>query len=154
MAGRTDVRLAEAKVCEIVGTSQQQRRQLVSRDLVRAVPAAGCTLRDALELAALVALQDQLDTRAARVAWSQLKPHLAELLPGARLDVVFDLRLGSIRLARSDAELAEAVRTRSPVHVIELGPRLQQVGDAFRLWAEVAPFHPPQRRKRRAQRSA
>src|SRR4051794_14752907 len=121
MAGRTDVRLAEAKVCEIVGTSQQQRRQLVGRDLLRAAPARGCTLRDAIELAALLELQDHLETRAARVAWSQLRPQLAELVPGARLDVVFELRLGRIRLARSDADLAENVKVHDPVQVIELG---------------------------------
>jgi hypothetical protein len=154
MSGRTDVRLAEARICEIVGTSQQQRRQLVSRDLLRAAPAAGCTLRDAFELAALVELQDQLETRAARVAWSQLRAQLAELVPGTRLEVVFDLRLGSIRLARSDTELAQAVRVRRPIQVIELGTRLQEVGDAFRRWADVAPFRPPQRGRRRDQRSA
>jgi len=154
MAGRTDVRLAEAKVCEIVGTSQQQRRQLVGRDLLRAAPAGGCTLRDALELAALVELQSHLEARAARVAWGQLKPQLAELVPGARLDIVFDIRLGRIQLARSDAELAKAVRARSPVQVVELGPRLQEVGDAFRRWAEVAPFRPLQRGRHRDQRSA
>jgi len=154
MAARTDVRLAEAKICEIAGTSQQQRQHLVSRGLLRAAPDAGCTLRDAIELAALLVLQAQLETRAATLAWRQLRPELAQLVPGSRLDVVFDLRLGQLALARADDELANAVRTGGPVQVIELGRRLQAVGDAFRRWSDVAPFRPRQRRRRGSERSA
>lgn len=153
MAGRTDVRLSEAKICEIVGVSQQQRQQLVARDLLRAAPAEGCSLRDALELAACVLLSEVLELRAARLAWKQLQPELATAVPGKRLDAVFDARLGSLSLARSDAELAALVRTGRPVHVVELGLRLQHVGDAFRRWAEVAAHRPRQRRKGRDARA-
>jgi hypothetical protein len=154
MAGRADARLSEAKICEIAGSSQQQRQQLVSRGLLRAAPDAGCTLRDAIELAALLRLQEQLETRAATLAWSQLRRELAALVPGSRLDAVFDLRLGRLALARADDELTDAVRTGGPVQVIEIGRRLQEVGDAFRRWAEVAPFRPRQRRSRGSERSA
>jgi hypothetical protein len=153
MAERTDVRLSEAKICEIVGVSQQQRQQLVARGLLRAAPASGCSLRDTLELAACVLLSEVLELRAARLAWTQLQPALAAAIPGTRLDAVFDLRLGSLGLARSDAELATLVRTGQPVHVIELGPRLQEVGDAFRRWAQVAAHRPRQRRKARDSRA-
>jgi hypothetical protein len=105
-------------------------------------------------LAALLQLQALLEARMARVAWSQLRREMAEVVPGARLDVVVDLRLGQIRLAQSDVELAEAVRVRNPIQVIELGPRLQEIGDAFRRWAEVAPFRPSRRGRVREKRSA
>jgi hypothetical protein len=36
---------------------------------------------------------------------------------------------------------------------VELGPRLQQVGDAFRRWAEVAAHRPRQRRRTRDSRA-
>jgi hypothetical protein len=154
MAERTDVRLSELRLCEVVGTSQQQRQHLVGRGLLRPAPDAGCNVRDAIELSALLQLQQELETRAAALAWSQLQPKLASIIPGARLDVVFDLRLGVLTIARSDAELAAAVTTGRPSQVIELGSRLQEVSDGFRRWAKAAPHRPRKQRQQSNEKSA
>jgi hypothetical protein len=141
----TDVRLSESKVCEIVGVSQQQRQALVKRGLLQAAPPGGCGLIDALELAAIDVLGSTLSASAVALAWKQLQPELREGIAGPRLELVFDLELGSAAVVRTDAELAAAVLSGRAVKAVELGPRLQEVGDAYRRWIEVAPR--PRRRR-------
>jgi hypothetical protein len=154
MPKRTDVRLSEAKLCEIAGISQQQRQQLVRRLLLRPAPDAGCSVKDAIELAALLTVQEHLEASTARLAWAQLQPLLDGLIPSVPLEMVFDLRLGVLTLARTDGEVAAATRIAGPVQVVDLGKRLQEAGDAFRRWAEVLPFEPRQRQSRKNERSA
>jgi hypothetical protein len=150
----TDVRLSESKICEIVGVSQQQRQSLVKRGLLQAAPQGGCRLVDALELASVSVLSSKLSASAAALAWKQLQPELRRGIAGPRLELVVDLELGSAAVARTDAELATAVLSGRPVKVIELGSRLQEIGDAYRRWIEVSPHAPRQRRGARSSRRA
>lgn len=151
MAKRTDAasRLSELKLCELVGVSQQQRQSLVRRNMLDAGRREGCTATDAVELATIERLAHHLSPSELAVAWKQLRPLIRELLPRGRLDVVFDRELGCAKMVRDDAELREAVLGGRPVRVIELGPRLQEVLDGFRRWAEAsAPAATPARRRR------
>lgn len=136
---RTDStrRLSEAKLCEIVGVSQQYRQSLGRRKLLERTRRDGCTRTDAIELAAIERLSHHLSPHEVAVAWRQLRQLLREALPGRRLDVVFDRALGTATVVRSDAELRAAVMSGRAINVVELGPRLQEVIDAFNRWASA-----------------
>jgi hypothetical protein len=127
-------RISEAKLCEIVGVSQQYRQSLARRKLLERKSRDGCTRTDAIELAAIHRLSHHLSPNEVAVAWRQLRELLRETLPGRRLDVVFDRALGTTTVVRSDAELRAAVISGRAVNVVELGPRLQEVIDAFNRW--------------------
>ncbi|MDQ2983078.1 MAG: hypothetical protein M3R70_03995 [Actinomycetota bacterium] len=137
------LRLSELKLCEIVGVSQPYRQSLVKRKMLEPAPQSGCSPNDAVELAILERLGHHLSPSEVAVAWKQLRPRIRELVPKGRLDLVFSRELGGAELARDDASLRTAVIGGRPVRVLELGPRLQEVLDAFRRWAEAAPFTPP-----------
>jgi hypothetical protein len=145
-------RLSEAKLCEIVGVSQQYRQSLGRRKLVDRAGRSGCTRTDAIELAALERLTHHLSPNEVVVAWRQLREQLRETLPGGRLDVVFDRALGAATTVRSHAELRAAVVCGRAVIVVELSPRLQEVLDAFNRWTAAAapPAEPPTRRRRQS----
>ena len=136
MAKRADVRgkLSELKLCELVGVTQQYRQSLVRRGLLDAARAAGCGQTDAIELAALNALARHLSPSELAVAWTELRSQLRDVVPKGRLDVVFDHELGSAQIVRDDGALRTAVINGRPVRAVELGPRLQEVLDAFRRW--------------------
>jgi hypothetical protein len=139
MAARTDVRLSPTKTCEIVGVSLQQRQSLIGRGLLPRESAGGCSIVDALLLAGLTALSERLSPSEAAVAWPPVREALAGSVPGPRLDVVFHIELGQAAIVRDDAALCAAVSHGRPVRVLELGPRLDDVADAFRRWAAAAP---------------
>ncbi len=129
--------LSEAKLCEIVGVSQQYRQSLCLRKLVDRAGKNGCTRTDALELAAIQRLSQYLSPNEVGVAWRQLRDELREALPGGQLDVVFDRPLGTATIVRTDGQLRAAVISGRPMLVIELGPRLREVLDAFSRWASA-----------------
>lgn len=139
ITARTDNtrRLSEAKLCEVVGVSQQYRQSLSRRNLLERTGRVGCTRTDAIELAAIERLSHHLSPNEVVVAWRQLRQLLRETLPGRRLDVVFDRALGTTTVVRSDAEVRAAVISGRAVNVVELGPRLQEVIDAFNRWASA-----------------
>jgi hypothetical protein len=151
MVKGTDERgkLSELKVCEIVGISQQQRQSRVRRGLLDPAPSDGCGQTDVVEMATLEHLGRHLSPSELAVAWNELRPQLSSILPKGRLDVVFDRELGSAQIVRDDQALRAAVISGRPVLVIELGPRLLEVLDAFRRWTAVPATTPP---KRKAQR--
>jgi hypothetical protein len=125
-------RLPEAQVCEINGVSQQYRQTLVRRKLLRHAPASGCTIRDALELAAVKALSEVLPAGDVPPAANQLIAQLGDIIPGERIDAVYDRQYKRLQLVRDDASLREMVLHGRPVSVIPLADRLAEVGDAFR----------------------
>ena len=139
-------------MCEIVGVTQQRRQALVGRGLLGKTPATGASIHDAIELASLVALSDRLEPSAVAVAWEQLRPTLREVI-GSRVDVIFDVQLGTITVAQSADQLRELVAHGRPVRVIALGERLQAVRDGFRRWAAAAPFRPRRSSAKSARRS-
>jgi hypothetical protein len=138
MAPRSDERLSASKVCEIVGVSLQQRQALIRRKLLASEPRRGCSIVDTLQLAAVTSLADRLSPSAVAVAWPAVRESLGGAVPGRRFDVVFHMQLGEVVVARDDESLRAAVSHGRPVQVIALGERLQEVGDAFRRWAEAA----------------
>jgi hypothetical protein len=137
MAARTDTKmtLPEARVCEICGVTQQYRKTLVDRELVRAVPRGGCTLRDALELVAIREMSGPLGTVDHVVAVTQLSAVLADTLPTGRFDVVYDLQHKLLSVARDDSQLRDLVSHGRLVRVFALGEPFAQTGDAFRRLA-------------------
>jgi hypothetical protein len=139
MARRTDAgpRLSELKLCELVGVSQQYRQSLVKRDMLAPAGRSGCAATDAVELATVELLGRHLRPGEVAVAWNDLRFQMRGIVPKGRLDVVFDCQLGSALVVRDDTALRQAVVTGRPVRVIELGPRLQEVLDAFRRWSEA-----------------
>src|SRR5712692_417320 len=128
MAGAS---LSESRTSDLVGVSQQTRGAWVKRGLLEARP-SGCTLLDALELAALAALAAQLAPSEVNVGWPQLRAVMGRELPGIRFDVVFDRQLGAIEVARSAEDLRDLVVLGRPVIVTPLGPRLVEIAEAFR----------------------
>ncbi len=155
MAKRVDdgLRLSELKLCEIVGVSQPHRQSLVKRKMLDPPSPRGCGASDAVELATLERLGRHLSPSEVAVAWKELRPRLRELVPKGRFDVVFSRELGGVEIVRDDATLRAAVIGGGPVQVIELGPRLQEVLDAFRRWAEVTPYTPPRQARARSKTS-
>ena len=139
MASRTDSTrlLSEAKICEIVGVSQQYRQSLIKRKLIAAASHRGCSRTDAVELAAIEHLSHRLTPAEVTVAWRQLGSQLRDTVPRGRIDVVFDRSLGTATLVRSDAELRAAVTSGRAVNVLELGPRLEEVLEAFTRWVDA-----------------
>jgi hypothetical protein len=140
IAKRTDstTGLSEAKVCEIVGVSQQYRQSLVRRKFVAEANPAGCGRTDAIELATIKRLADHLTPNEVTVAWTQLRDAFRDTMPGRQLDVVFDRELGTASIVRTDDDLRTAVIIGHTVVVVELGPRLQEIVDAFNRWSAVA----------------
>jgi hypothetical protein len=67
---------------------------------------------------------------------------------------VFDRELGTVTFARTDAELRAAVTSGRPVNVIELGPRLEEILDAFTRWAAAPSSGVDGVRRHRQPRSA
>jgi hypothetical protein len=135
--------------------SQQYRQALGRRKLLDRAGRGGCTRTDAIELAAIDRLSHHLSPNEVVVAWRQLGQQLRETLPGGRLDVVFDRALGMATIVRSDGELRAAVIIGRAVNVVELGPRLQEVIDAFNRWASAsAVTGEPRARRGRQSRSA
>jgi hypothetical protein len=132
------MRLAEAKLCEIVGVSQQYRQSLRRRGLVDRGSRAGCTRADAIELAAIEHLGRHLTPAEVSVAWSQVRQQLRQAIPGGQLDVVFDRALGVATVVRTDSELRAAVTTGRTMIVVGLAARLQEVTAAFSRWASAA----------------
>lgn len=134
MPARTDdsSTLSEAQLCEINGVSQQYRQALVRRNLIRRAPTGGCTLMDALELAAIIALSEVLPTGDVPLAVDQLTGLLGSAVPGNRFDVVYDRQYKRLGVARDDEELREMVVHGRPVSVVALAERLAEIGDAFR----------------------
>jgi hypothetical protein len=130
-------KLSELKLCELVGVTQQHRQSLVRRGMLDAAPAAGCSQTDAIELATLASLGRHLSPSELAVAWSELRLQLRDVVPKGRLDVVFDRELGSTQIVRDDQALRTAVISGRPMRIVELGPRLQEVLDAFRRWAAI-----------------
>lgn len=130
-------RLPESQICEINGVSQQYRQSLVRRGLVRPARSAGCTIRDAVELAAIKALSDALTASDATVAAKQITALLSDAVPGPRLDAVYDRQYKRLDLARSDAELRGLVIHGRPVTVVALAEPMAAVGDAFRRLAQL-----------------
>jgi hypothetical protein len=139
MLGMSDdsSRLPEAQICEINGVSQQYRQTLVRRGLVRQAPKGGCTLGDALELAAIKVLSDMLGAGDVALAAQQLGSLFGEVVLGKRLDVVYDRQYKRVDIARSDAELRALVIHGRPANVLSLAERFEEVGDAFRRIAAL-----------------
>jgi hypothetical protein len=157
MASRTDSTriLSEAKICEIVGVSQQYRQSLVKRKLIEPTARRRCSRTDAIELAAIERLSQHLTPTEVTVAWRQLGPQVRDTVPRGQIDVVFDRALGIATLVRSDAGLRAAVTSGRSVNVLELGRRLEEVLDAFTRWAEATATPAGQTvRPRRQPRSA
>jgi hypothetical protein len=156
MAKGTDERgkLSELKLCEIVGVTQQRRQALVRRGLLDPAPSGGCSQTDAVELATLEHLGRSLSPRELAVAWGELRPQLRTIVAKGRLDIVFDRELGSAQIVRDDQALRVAVIGGRPMRVIEVGPRLQEVLDAFRRWAAVPVTVPPKTKASRKNASA
>lgn len=144
-------RVSELKLCELVGVSQQHRQSLVRRNMLDRPAKAGCTATDAVELATIERLARHLTPSELAVAWKELRPQIRDIVPKGRLDVVFDRELGSTEVVRDDGSLRAAVISGRTVRVIELGPRLQEVLDGFRRWADLAA--PTARGQRRARPS-
>ena len=154
-SGRMNTRrLSHSKVCEIVGVSRQQRRALVHRGLLAPGSEEGSGLQDALHLAALVVLSNHLSPTDTAVAWKQLSAELEAAVPGERFDAVFDNSLGLLMIARDSEELRRLVVHGRAVHVLPLAERLQEVGDAFRRWAEATPEPTKRRRSYGARKNA
>jgi hypothetical protein len=65
------------------------------------------------------------------------------------LDIVFDRELGAAQIVRDDQALRTAVISGRPMRVVEVGPRLQEVLDAFRRWAAMPTAVPPKTRASR-----
>jgi hypothetical protein len=152
MSRSTDegLRVSELKLCELVGVSQQYRQSLVQRGLLARAGRSGCTATDAVELATIERLGHHLRPGEVAVAWKDLRPQMRTIVPKGRLDVVFDSQLGSAAIVRDDATLRQAVVSGRPVLVVELGPRLQEVLDAFRRWSDAP--RPPAARMRPVRR--
>ena len=142
-------RLSELRLCELVGVSQPYRQSLVKRKILDPPPKAGCTATDAVELATIERLARHLTPSELAVAWKELRPLMRDMVPKGRFDVVFDRELGLAVIVRDDAALRAAVITGRVVRVIELGPRLQEVLDGFRRWAEAPPSTAPRQRRTR-----
>jgi hypothetical protein len=138
MPPRPDERLSASKICEIVGVSLQQRQALIRRKLLAREPRRGCSIVDALQLAAISSLADRLSPSAVAVVSPFVRESLGAAVPGRRFDVVFHMQLGEVVVARDNESLRAAVAHGRPVQVIALGERLQEVGDAFRRWTEAA----------------
>jgi hypothetical protein len=139
MPERSDIppTLTEAQICEINGVSQQYRKTLVRRKIVRPAQPNGCTVRDALELAAIIALKQALAPSDVVLALPQLAEHLGASLPGGRLDAVYDRQHKRLLVARDDASLRAMLLHGRPVSVIPLAERLADVADACRRIASV-----------------
>lgn len=138
MTSLTDVRLSPSKICEIAGVSAQRRQSLIARGLLPKEPVRGCSIVDALLLAGITAVSERLSPSETAVAWPTVQTVLESSVPGQRFDVVFDAELGTVTIVRDDDALREAVGHGRPVRVLVLGPRLQEVSDAFRRWAAGA----------------
>ena len=82
-------------------------------------------------------LSDSLPSSDAKIGAKQLVAVLSDVVPGDRLDVVFDRQYKRLDVARTDAELRELVITMRPLTVIPLAERLADVTDAFRRLVEL-----------------
>lgn len=155
MPARADdrLRLTEAQVCELVGTSQQRRQTWVARQLLRTAPKTGCGLRDALSLAQLVRLLEVLGPTDGVAAWQQSRDQLEQPLAAAVLDVVFDLQLKEAIVVSDSRRVGELVVHGRPVRLVRLGPRRAEVAAGFhRLCAAIVPVRSreaPHTRRRR-----
>jgi hypothetical protein len=98
-------------------------------------------------MALLERLGDQLSPREVAVAARQVRSQVLAILPGNRLDLVFDRQLGRARITTSDQELREAVSHGRPVNVIALGERLLDVSDGFKNWTSSTITETPNRRQ-------
>jgi uncharacterized protein (DUF2267 family) len=147
-------RLSEAQVCEINGVSQQYRQTLVRRSLVRPAPSEGCTIRDAIELAAIRTLRDHLSSADAALAAEQLWPILHDAAWGDRLEAVYDRQYKRLDVARDDAQLRILVSHGRPVQVVVLTERLAEVRAAFRRVAGLAATSGRQRDRRSGRTAA
>jgi hypothetical protein len=130
-------RLSERKLCEMIGIPQAQRRALVDRGVLRPVGREGCSLHDAIELAAYQRLAQVLLPREVAVAWEQLREALSRRVPSGTFDLVFDKQMGTAELAFNAREVRRLIAHERPVHLIQLGPRLREISDAFRRWSSV-----------------
>lgn len=136
MPTRTDkTTLPEARVCEICGVTQQYRRTLVMRNLLRKAPKGGCTLRDALELITVRVMSDAMGALDTTAAVMQLDAAFADSLPAGRFDLIYDVQQKLLSVARDEATLRELVAHGRPVRVFALGEQFAQTGDAFRRTA-------------------
>lgn len=146
--------LSDNKICEIVGITRQQHRALAKRGLARLSPHSGASIKDCLNLAALVKLMERLTPQEIAVAWPQLESALSSALPGQRFDVVFDSALGQIHIARSSDELRQIIIALRTPRVIDLGEHLAEIADAFRRWSEAISATSKKRRSEKTRKNA
>ena len=93
-------------------------------------PAAGCTVRDALELAAVKRLSDALGSSDANLAARQLGEVLVDIVPAGRLELVYDRQYKRLAAARDDTQLRALVSHGRPVTVLALEECFAEVSNA------------------------
>lgn len=127
----TSAGLTEAQICEINGVSQSLRQSWVDRGLLRKAPQRGCSLADALALAALRTLFSALGPNDGTICWRELQSELAGVEVDSRLDAVFDAQYKKADLATDGPGLRQLVAHGRPVRVIPLADLRRDVRSAF-----------------------
>ncbi len=141
-------RLPEARVCAIVGVSQQRRQTWAREKVLRSAPRGGLCVSDAVELCGLKAFADATSPQIAKALWPQVGSQFASILPRGQLDLVFDEQFFSVAIARTGDELRALVAHGRLVRVIALGETAREIVRAFRRVAAVQSSPPGQRRPR------
>lgn len=120
-----------AVACEIVGVSRQVRNTWIRRGLIVGRTAGTCSLEELFDFAAFAEVASCVGFDDARVVWHQVRNDCRAQWGSDRIDVIADLQLKRAVVARTDGEVASAVRHGRPTRVVDLTCRMATIQEAF-----------------------
>ena len=125
-------RISQENLCEIVGVTPAMRRRWADRHHLEKRGGDGYLEYDAVELAALRALDRCLPSTEAQLAWEQLREMLGENLDlSAPLLAAYDRQDKKAGLIVTLADLVDFSEYGHPVLVIDFGDPIKRVRSAF-----------------------
>jgi hypothetical protein len=137
MAQRAKDRISQETLCEIAGTSVSVRREWAKKKRLRERGRAGYEEEDAVELAALRALIEGLGPTDGAIAWSQLRPELANRANDPDLVAVYDAQEKSASLEASLGGLRSRLTFGHHIAIVDMADPIERIRQAFRRVADA-----------------
>jgi hypothetical protein len=128
---RNRKQISQEALCEIAGVTISRRREWARKKRLRAAGRAGYGEEDAVELAVLRVLVEEIGPTDAAIAWKQIRPKLKSAVQEKNLVALYDSQDKSTHLETSIQGLRAAHSYGHRTAIVDLADPIRRVRTAF-----------------------